>query len=134
MSCVWLYLVRGSCLGLKWRLGSSLPCSPWFPYHFSSSFSSIFLFSSYGYVVRFIHFWGWCNWTYPYAYILIINPCLLFIIKCFLLCINVCFGLITLYLMLWFKLSLGNAFELIYGEKHLKGFVSKDRKGLFVIF
>ena len=134
MCIFWTLRIKIQSSDLIWGTKFRAPCSPWFPYHFSSSFSSIFLFSSYGYVVRFIHFWGWCNWTYPYAYILIINPCLLFIIKCFLLCINVCFGLITLYLMLWFKLSLGNAFELIYGEKHLKGFVSKDRKGLFVIF
>jgi len=32
--------------------------------------------------------------------------------------------------MLWFELSLENAFELRYGEEHLMGFVSRDRERL----
>ena len=61
------------------------------------------------------------------VYILIINLCLFFIIKCYPLCINACFRLIILFLMLWFELSLKNAFELRNKEEHLMGFVSRDR-------
>ena len=107
-------------LGYSWE---ALPCPLWLPYHLSSSFSSIFFFSSCCHLVRFTHFGDWCSWTHPYFYILIINLCLLFIIKCSLLCINACFGLITLCMMLWFKLLFGNAFELRNGEEHLMGFV-----------
>ena len=87
-------------------------------YHFFHLFSC-------SYVVRFTHFKGWCSWTHLYVYILIINLCLLFFIKCSLICINVCFDLITLCLMLWFELSLKNIFELKNGE-HLMSFVSRD--------
>ena len=107
-------------LGCNWE---ALPCLPWLPYHFSFSFH---LFSSCSHVVRFIYFGGWCNWIHPYVYILIINLCLLFIIMCSLLCINACFGLITLCLMLWCDLLLGNAFELRNGEEHLMGFVFRN--------
>ena len=82
-------------------------------------------------VVRFTYFGGWCDGTYSYVYTLIINLCLLFTIKCSLLRSNACFGLITLCLMLWFELSLGNAFEHINGEEHLMDFVSRDREKLW---
>ena len=41
--------------------------------------------------------------------------------------LNVCFGLITLCLMVLFELLLGNAFELRNGEKYLMCFVSRDK-------
>jgi len=67
VQCVWPYLNfmvanwrrfdlgEESSLGLRGRLWSSSPCSPWLPYHFSSTLSSICLFSSCGYVIGFIH-------------------------------------------------------------------------------
>lgn len=90
----------------------ALLCPSWLPYHLSLSFSSTFFFSSCIHVIRFTHFRSWCGWTLSYVYILNNNICLLFIIKCYLLCIKVYFSLIILCLILWFELSLTNTFEL----------------------
>ena len=46
---------------------------------------------------------------------------------CFPLCINICFGLTTLFLMLWFELLVENALEFRNIEEHLMRFVSRDR-------